>query len=100
MNKIEAIKTERDGLTVRDMIAHYARTGWETIPEDDIQRLKWCGLFLRNPTPGHFMLRVRLPGGRTTSAQLEALADMALPIRQQCGGCDHETTSPTAPSDD
>ena len=78
MNKIEAIKTERDGLTVRDMIAHYAQTGWEAIPEDDIQRLKWYGLFLRNPTPGHFMLRVRLPGGRTTSAQLEALAEIAM----------------------
>ena len=78
MNKIEAIKSERDGLTVRDMIAQYAQTGWEAIPEDDIQRLKWYGLFLRNPTPGHFMLRVRLPGGRTTSAQLETLADIAL----------------------
>ena len=78
MNKIEAIKTERDGLTVGDMIAQYARAGWESIPEDDIQRLKWYGLFLRNPTPGHFMLRLRLPGGRTTSAQLEALADIAL----------------------
>ena len=78
MNKIEAIKMERDGLTVRDMIAHYAQSGWESIPEDDVQRLKWYGLFLRNPTPGHFMLRVRLPGGRTTSSQLEALADIAL----------------------
>lgn len=68
MNKIEVIKSERDGLTVRDMIAHYAEAGWEAIPEDDIQRLKWYGLFLRNPTPGHFMLRVRLPGGQTTSA--------------------------------
>lgn len=78
MNKIEAIKSERDGLAVRDMIAQYALTGWESIPEDDIQRLKWCGLFLRNPTPGHFMLRVRLPGGHTTSSQLHALAEIAL----------------------
>lgn len=78
MNKIEAIKSERDGLAVRDMIAQYAQTGWESIPEDDIQRLKWYGLFLRNPTPGHFMLRVRLPGGHTTSSQLHALAKIAL----------------------
>ena len=46
MNKIEAIKSERDGLTVRDLLAHYAQAGWEAIPEDDIQRLKWYGLFL------------------------------------------------------
>lgn len=77
MNKIEAIKAERDGLAVKEMIAHYARTGWEAIPEDDIQRLKWYGLFLRNPTPGFFMIRVRIPGGKTGSYQLRALADIA-----------------------
>lgn len=77
MNKIEAMKLERDGLAVRDMIAHFAATGWESIPEADVQRLKWYGLFLRNPTPGYFMVRVRIPGGRTTSYQLRALADIA-----------------------
>lgn len=77
MNKIEAIKLERDGLAVREMIDHYAKSGWESIPEADIQRLKWHGLFLRNPTPGFFMLRVRIPGGVTTSYQLRALAGIA-----------------------
>ena len=77
MNKIEAIKTERDGLEVKEMIAQYAKTGWESIPEDDVQRLKWYGLFLRNPTPGFFMIRVRIPGGKTDSYQLRALADIA-----------------------
>lgn len=77
MNKIEAIKRERDGLLVRDLMAHYAAAGWESIPEADVQRLKWHGLFLRNPTPGFFMVRVRIPGGRTTTHQLRALADMA-----------------------
>ncbi|MEX5212573.1 MAG: ferredoxin--nitrite reductase [Nitrospiraceae bacterium] len=77
MNKIEAIKRERDGLLVRDLIAHYAVAGWETIPEADVQRLKWHGLFLRNPTPGFFMVRVRVPGGVTTTAQLRTLADLA-----------------------
>lgn len=77
MNKIEAIKRERDGLLVRDLIAHYAAAGWQSIPEADVQRLKWHGLFLRNPTPGFFMLRVRIPGGLTTTCQLRVLADLA-----------------------
>lgn len=77
MNKIEALKLERDGLAVRDMIGHYAQSGWEAISESDVQRLKWHGLFLRNPTPGHFMLRVRIPGGRTTSYRLRVLAELA-----------------------
>ncbi len=77
MNKIEALKAERDGLAVKEMIAQYAKTGWESIPEDDVQRLKWYGLFLRNPTPGFFMIRVRIPGGKTGSYQLKALAAIA-----------------------
>ena len=77
MNKIEVIKAERDGLAVEDMIAQYAKSGWESISEADVQRLKWYGLFLRNPTPGFFMIRVRIPGGKTGSYQLRALADIA-----------------------
>jgi ferredoxin-nitrite reductase len=77
MNNIEAMKHERDGLDIKEKIAHYAEIGWETISEDDIQRLKWYGLFLRNPTPGLFMIRVRIPGGRTASYQMRALAEIA-----------------------
>ena len=77
MNKIEALKAERDGLDVREAIARYARDGWETITEDDVQRLKWYGIFLRNPTPGFFMIRVRIPGGKATAAQIRTLADIA-----------------------
>ncbi|MFM7842339.1 MAG: ferredoxin--nitrite reductase, partial [Nitrospira sp.] len=77
MNKIEALKTECDGLDVKTSIAGYATTGWESISEEDIQRLKWYGLFLRNLTPGYFMIRVRISGGKTGSYQLRALAGIA-----------------------
>jgi ferredoxin-nitrite reductase len=77
MNKIETLKAERDGLDVRDAIACYGQSGWETITEDDVQRMKWHGLFLRNPTPGFFMVRVRIPNGMTSSEQLRALGTIA-----------------------
>lgn len=77
MNKIEALKEEKDGLDIKDDIARFAKNGWESIVDDDVQRLKWYGLFLRNPTPGFFMIRVRIPGGRATSAQLRTLAMIA-----------------------
>lgn len=77
MNKIETLKTERDGLDVREAIARYAREGWEAITEDDVQRLKWYGIFLRNPTPGYFMIRVRIPNGHTSSYQIRVLAEIA-----------------------
>ncbi|MDT7043166.1 ferredoxin--nitrite reductase [Candidatus Nitronereus thalassa] len=78
MNKFEVLKHERDGLDIMEDLPMLAKTGWESISDDDIQRLKWYGLFLRNPTPGYFMIRVRIPGGRATSAQLRTLAEIAL----------------------
>ncbi|NKB80781.1 MAG: ferredoxin--nitrite reductase [Nitrospirales bacterium] len=77
MNKVEALKADKNGLDVLADLERYAQLGWESIPEQDIQRLKWYGIFLRNPTPGSFMLRVRIPGGRMTCPQLQMLADLA-----------------------
>jgi len=77
MNKIEQLKSEKDGLDIRADIERFAQTGWEAISEEDVQRLKWIGLFLRKPTPGYFMVRVRIPGGKATSAQVRVLADIA-----------------------
>jgi ferredoxin-nitrite reductase len=77
MNKVEVLKAEKDGLDIEDSIAQYAELGWEAISEEDIHRLKWYGVFLRNPTPGFFMVRVRIPGGRTTTEQIRTLAHLA-----------------------
>lgn len=77
MNKIEKLKQEKDGLDIKKDLLRFAEAGWEEISEDDIQRLKWYGLFLRNPTPGHFMLRVRIPNGLTFSYQIKVLAQIA-----------------------
>jgi ferredoxin-nitrite reductase len=36
----------------------------------DKDLLKWVGIFFRKPTPGQFMMRVRMPNGFATSRQL------------------------------
>ena len=77
MNRIEQIKAERGGLDIGHEISRYAAEGWEAIPEGDLERLKWFGLFLRKQTPGFFMLRVRVPGGALDALQLRALASLA-----------------------
>jgi len=51
MNRIEAMKAERDGLDVREDLARFAREGWKTLGDDDKERLKWVGVFHRRPTP-------------------------------------------------
>ena len=77
MNKIELLKAEKDGLKIKSDIYRFAKEGWESICEEDIQRLKWYGLFLRNPTPGFFMLRVRISNGFSFSHQVRALSHIA-----------------------
>ncbi len=77
MNKVEILKAEKNVLDVKNDLARFAREGWESISEDDVQRLKWYGLFLRKPTPGFFMLRVRIPNGFANADQLRVLSLIA-----------------------
>ena len=76
MNKIEALKAERDGLDVTEDLVRFAREGWRTIADDDKERLKWVGVFQRKPTPGHFMMRIRMPNGILTAAQARLLGQI------------------------
>lgn len=82
--RIERIKREKDGLDVLDSIYRYARTGEEIDPED-LDRLKWYGLYTQNrvaqddndPTQ-YYMLRVRLPNGRLSSYQAIVLGEISV----------------------
>ena len=74
---IETIKREKDGLDVLDDIYRFAREGFNSIPDDDFERLKWYGLFRRKQTPGYFMLRLRIPNGAVTARQLAGLGEIA-----------------------
>jgi ferredoxin-nitrite reductase len=77
MNDVERLKAEKNVLDVKNSLARFAREGWESISESDVQRLKWYGLFLRKPTPGFFMLRVRIPNGFSNADQLRVLSLIA-----------------------
>src|SRR5216683_1363706 len=76
MNKIEVLKAERDGLDVTKDLVRFAREGWRTIADDDKERLKWVGVFHRKPTPGHFMMRIRMANGIVTAAQARLLGEI------------------------
>src|SRR5437867_13302862 len=77
MNKIEQIKAEKGGLEVGRDIPRYAELGVEAIEEGDLERLKWWGVFFRKHTPGHFMMRIRIPNGITSAAQLRTISRIA-----------------------
>lgn len=76
-NRMERIKYERDGLDVLRDIYRWAREGFEAIGPDDLERLKWYGLFHRNKVPGYFMLRLRVPNGILRAHQIRAIAEIA-----------------------
>ena len=78
VNKVEVMKQQKDGLDALPEIVRLAENNnWQELTEDDKQRAKWHGLFFRKPTPGNFMLRLRLEGGRTNARQLRVVADLS-----------------------
>lgn len=78
-NPVERIKAEKPGLDILDEIHELAAQhgGWETIDPGDRERLKWIGTFFRKPTPGRFMMRLRITNGRLTATQLATLAALS-----------------------
>ena len=76
LNHVERLKLEKDGLDVWADIVRYAQTGFGSIDPDDFDRFKWYGLYQQRPKTGHFMLRVRIPGGQVTAAQLRRIGEL------------------------
>lgn len=74
MNKFEQMKQTKDGLDVLPEIPRFAEEGFESISADDLERLKWAGIFHRRPTTGYFMMRIRFPSGVASTAQIRTLA--------------------------
>ncbi|MGA1875001.1 MAG: nitrite/sulfite reductase [bacterium] len=71
---MEEIKKEKNGFDVLPDIYRYAREGFVAIEPDDLQRLKWYGLYQQRPKDGYFMMRVIIPGGHYNSVQMRTLA--------------------------
>jgi sulfite reductase beta subunit-like hemoprotein len=77
MNQMEEIKKQKDGLDVLADIYRYAKTGEAISPEDEAL-LKWYGIYTQRPAEdGFFMVRLRIPGGDLTPAQLRLIAELS-----------------------
>lgn len=78
-NSIEAIKAsmDGDGLRIREELPRLIGCGVESLTPAEKELLKWVGIFYRRPTPGKFMMRVRVPNGFARSEQLRAIADLS-----------------------
>ncbi len=76
-NPRERLKAEKDPLHILDELDDLIRRGYEDIPEEDIVRLQWYGISHDKPRIGYFMVRIKIPNGRLTPAQLACIARLA-----------------------
>ncbi|KOG90283.1 nitrite/sulfite reductase [Streptomyces varsoviensis] len=95
LNANEQFKKDDDGLNVRTRIETiYSKAGFDSIDPSDLRgRMRWWGLYTQRK-PGidggktavlapeelddkHFMLRVRVDGGRLTVRQLRAIGEVS-----------------------
>ena len=78
LNNVELLKLKKDGLEVLKDIERYGQLGSSVITPDDIERLKWFGLYQQSPkAEGYFMMRIKLPGGVLTSTQLRVITGIS-----------------------
>jgi len=88
LSKPERWKYDENPLDIWEKLLAHADA--DKFPDEaDTFRFKFFGLFYVAPAQDSFMLRVRIPAGELTSAQLHGLADMA---GDWGGGCAHVTT--------
>jgi len=84
-NSVEKIKKEKLPFDLIDEIPQLVATPYEAIPEDDILRLQWWGLYHDKPKIGQFMMRVKLAGGLVTPAQLDVIGRISRDFGQNTG---------------
>ncbi|HYT29355.1 MAG TPA: nitrite/sulfite reductase, partial [Actinomycetota bacterium] len=76
-NSIERLKQEKPPVGIVDEIDRLAATHYLDIPEEDMVRLKWYGLYHDKPKVGSYLLRIKVPGGLLSPDALEAIGAIA-----------------------
>jgi ferredoxin-nitrite reductase len=76
-NSVERLKREKSPLGMLDELPALIAAGYERVPEEDIVRLKWWGLYHDKPKIGTFMLRVKIPGGIVSPEQLRVIGEIS-----------------------
>jgi ferredoxin-nitrite reductase len=79
VNAVEGYKASMngDGLRIREHLSEIIERGAEALTPAEKELLKWIGVFFRKPTPGKFMMRIRMPNGFAKSNQLRTIAELS-----------------------
>jgi ferredoxin-nitrite reductase len=78
-NLVESYKAsmDGDGLRILDHLPQIIERGADALTPAEKELLKWIGVFFRKPTPGKFMMRIRMPNGFAKSEQLRTIAELS-----------------------
>jgi sulfite reductase (ferredoxin) len=76
-NPVERLKREKAPLGIRDELPALIAMGYENVPEEDVVRLQWWGLYHDKPKIGTFMLRIKIASGILTPAKLRAIGEVS-----------------------
>jgi len=76
-NPVERLKREKAPLGIREELPALIAMGYEAVPEEDIVRLQWWGLYHDKPKVGTFMLRVKVPAGQISPSHLRAVGEVS-----------------------
>jgi ferredoxin-nitrite reductase len=78
-NAVEGYKASMggDGLRILDHLPQIIERGAQALTPAEKELLKWVGVFYRRPTPGKFMMRIRMPNGFVRSHQLRTIAELS-----------------------
>lgn len=78
-NAIEGYKFSvgGDGLRILEHLPEIMERGAEWLTPAERELLKWVGVFYRRPTPGKFMMRIRMPNGFVRSEQLRTIGELS-----------------------
>lgn len=84
-NSIERLKAEKFPLDILHEFPELARRSYESVPEEDIVRLQWYGLYHDKPKTGFFMMRIKIPGGVLTPAKLRTIGRLSVDLGRSYG---------------
>lgn len=81
-NYIERLKQAKNPEQIIEELPQLATCGYESVPEEDIVRMHWWGIFHDKPKIGNFCLRIKVAGGILKPHQLCGIGKLSVRFGQ------------------
>jgi sulfite reductase beta subunit-like hemoprotein len=76
-NTVERLKRDLFPTELWGQWSRLVETSYEALPEEDIVRLQWYGMYHDKPKIGTFMMRIKIPSGILSAAALRRIGEVS-----------------------